>query len=308
MKGNRGVLKDGAVRLRRHPKLIWCWFGLNALLALLGTIPVALGVGKIANHSLYSNSVYHGVGLMAFLELAGNPEVRLWSNLPESFLFGLVFLGGALFLNGGILETYRVDRRVGSGEFFQACGTFFWRWVRLLIFLLVVLAPILMLAGGISKWSSRLASDASPEKLGFWFEIAGALVIWFLMMSVRLWFDIAQVRAVAERERSMLRSTIQSLRLVLANFGSLFWLYFRTSLVGWLGLTAGVWMWLKVPPELVGLSLLLWELVLFWWTATRLWQKAAETAWDQGQARAFCDEAVPPSPAFASQPCNLPAV
>jgi hypothetical protein len=36
-----------------------------------------------------------------------------------------------ILVTGGILETYRQDRRLNTGDFFAASGAFFWRFVRL---------------------------------------------------------------------------------------------------------------------------------------------------------------------------------
>src|SRR5439155_6417379 len=135
-----------------------------------------------------------------------NPEVSLWSKFSGSILFSVVFFVFILFLMGGILETYRTDRKLPAGAFFEACGTYFWRWVRLLVWFLIVLVPIGILASVITKWSGKLSSDAPQEKLGFWVDVIGLGFALFLSLSMRLWFDMTQVRAVAEDERAMRRT------------------------------------------------------------------------------------------------------
>jgi len=103
---------------------------------------------------------------------------------------------------------------------------------------------------------------------------------------------------VAEGERAMRRTLWRALKLTAANFGSLFWLYLRISLVAWAGLVLAGWVWVKfVPAESVGLSFLLGQAVVLLWLATRLWQRASETLWYQ---RRF-----PPAPP-ASAPAGAP--
>jgi hypothetical protein len=273
------ILTEGARRVWRYQRVLWWFFAVNVILAAFGTIPMASRVGVAADHSLHSQSLYQGFDLMAFFELAGNPEVGMWSKFSGSFLFSLVFFAFALFLTGGILEAYRTPRKLPASEFFQACGAYFWRWVRLLIFLLIVLTPVAILAGGIHEWAGTLSSDSPREKLGFWIEVGGLLFILFLAMSVRLWFDIAQVRAVAEQETVMRRTLLRALKLTVHNFGQLFWIYFRISFLAWLGLAVALWLWVRIPPQRVGLTLLLFEISLAWWIGTRLWQRASETVW-----------------------------
>lgn len=274
-----GILSEGARRVWRHQRILWWFFSANLVLAAFGTVPVDRAVGRVVDHSLYSERLYRGFDLSAFVELAANPNVALGSKFSGSLLFAFIFVVFALFLTGGILETYRADRKPATADFFHACGVFFWRWVRLLIGLLIVLTPITIAASGLATWSDSLSHDAPQEKLGFWVEVAGLLLVTLLMMAVRLWFDMAQVHAVAEDKRSMLRAVARSFRLTCRNFGSLFWMYFRISFLAWLGLAAGLLIWIKIPAQRVGLSFAVLEIALLWWIGTRLWQRASETVW-----------------------------
>jgi hypothetical protein len=95
---------------------------------------------------------------------------------------------------------------------------------------------------------------------------------------VRLWFDMAQVRAFIEDERAMRRSSLAAFKLTMANFGTLFWLYFRISFLAWLGLGLGLWFWIRLSG---GAAVIMLQIVLLWWVATRLWQRASEVAWYQ---------------------------
>jgi hypothetical protein len=274
-----GTLSEGARRVWRHQRVLWWLFAVNLALAAFGTQPVDRAIGRVADHSLYAQRLYQGFDLSAFSELAANPEVALWSNVSSSLLFAVVFLGVALFLTGGILETYRADRKLATGEFFFACGTFFWRWVRLLVLLLVAIVPIAMLGSVITGWAAVLSDAAPQEKLGFWVEVAGLLLVTVLMMAVRLWFDMAQVRVVAEEERSVVRALVRAFRLTRDHFGSLFWMYIRISFLAWLGLAAALFLWIRVPAQRLGFSFFVLEMALLWWMGTRLWQRASETVW-----------------------------
>jgi hypothetical protein len=304
MQEHSGALSEGARRVWRYQRLLWWMFVVNLVLAAFGTLPVTSAVGRVADHSLHSQNLYQAFDIPTFLDLADKPEVALWSKFTGSTLFAIIYFAFAFFLTGGILEAYRSGGKPTTGEFFQACGAFFWRWVRLLIFMLIVLTPIAILASSISKWSGTLSDDAPQEKLGFWVDVAGFLVVLLLAMLVRLWFDMAQVRAVAEDERPMRRSLARAFRLTFGNLGSLFWLYFRISFLAWLGLAAALWVWLRVPAPDVGLSFFMFEVVLLWWIATRLWQRASETVWYERRAVApvLVMASVPVSEAVAPVP------
>jgi hypothetical protein len=277
-------MRDGAHRVWRHQRILWWLLAVNFILAEFGTMPMASRVGRVADHSLFSQRLTDGFDLLAFVDLASNPDVAFWSKSSDSLLFSLVFFVFAMFLTGGILETYRTNRKLSKGEFFQACGAFFWRWARLLVFMLIVLVPVFFLAYGITKWSGNLSDDAPQEKLGFWVDLVGLLFVLLLMMAIRLWFDMAQVRAVAQDERAMRRSLARAFKLTFGKLGSLYWLYFRISFLAWLGLAASVWIWLRIPAQRVGSTFFLFEVLVAWWIGTRLWQRASETVWYERHA------------------------
>lgn len=279
-----GILSEGARRVWRYQRVLWWLFAVNLTLAAFGTLPLSSALRPVTDHSLHSQNLYRAFDVPTFLDLASNPDVALWSKFTGSTLFAFIFFAFAFFLTGGILEAYRTPGKLGTADFFRACGAFFWRWVRLLIFMLIVLTPIAIAAFAISKWSGTLSDDAPQEKLGFWVDVIGFGLVLLLAMLVRLWFDMAQVRAVAEDERAMRRTLTRAFRLTFGNLGSLFWLYFRISFLAWLALVAAFWIWLRIPAQDVGLSFFLLEVVLLWWIGTRLWQRASETVWYERRA------------------------
>jgi NADH:ubiquinone oxidoreductase subunit 6 (subunit J) len=293
-------MREGARRVWRHQRILWWLVFINFLLAAFGTIPMASRVGSVADHSLHSQALSARFDLFAFVELASNPDVAFWSKTTDNIWFALIFFVFALFVTGGTLETYRADRKLTNAEFFQACGAYFWRWMRLVVYLLIVLAPIFFLASGITKWSDKLSEDSSSEMMGFWVDVGGLLFVLLVMMVIRLWFDMAQIRAVAEQETAMRRNLARTFKLIFRNFGALFGMYFCISLFAWLGFMLAWWLWLRIPGERIGSSFVLFEVVLVWWIGTRLWQRASETAWYEGHAEVAA--LAPMYPSFSEAP------
>jgi len=274
-----GILREGARRVWRYQRALWWLFIVNLLTALFSAIPVTSHVGPVTDQSLHSARLVNGFDVMTFLELAANPEVSYWSHVPSAVPFVIIYFVFALFVTGGILSAYSLDRKLSTGEFFQAAGAYFWRWVRLLIYFLIVMTPVVILASSIYKWSGTLAHDAAREKVGFWVEVAGLLVVTLLAMAARLWFDVAQVVTVTHKEPAMWRALGRARRITFGNFGSLFWIYLQISLTAWLALALALWIWAKMPGARAGLSFLMLEVTMLWWIGTRLWQRASETVW-----------------------------
>jgi hypothetical protein len=280
--GKPNVLREGAHLLWRRQRVLWWLYGINLFLGLIGTLPTANNIGAVLNHSLAAEHLVKGFDVSFFVELAAQPSHPLSAGAPASLLLAVAFFVLWLLSEGGILEVYRRDSRLTTSEFLEACGRMFWRFVRLLICMLIALAPIVIIARRVKSWSDRLANDAPRAMMGFWVEVAGILVVALLLIAVRVWFDMAQVHAVAENEPAMRRALVFSFKLTLANFTTLFWIYLRISLIAWAFSAAAFWGWIKlVRPEWIGVSLLLGQAVLLVWLGTRLWHRASETLWYQ---------------------------
>jgi hypothetical protein len=279
MTEHTGIVREGARRVWKHQRVLWWLFLLNFLLAWVAGVPLRARLSDATAHSLNALRLVNGFDYGAYSELTSNPEVAYGARLPESGVAVLVYFVFALFVTGGVLEAYAADRKLTIGEFFEACGAFFWRWVRLLVVMLIMLVPVAFLSHLAFRWSGRLMLNAVNEKTGYWTGLAVLLLTTFIMMTIRLWFDMAQVRIVVDAQHGMIRTAARALKLVFSRFGSLFGLYFRISFLAWLGLAAGLWLWARIPGQRSGLSFFVLEVVLLWWIGTRLWQRAAETVW-----------------------------
>ena len=277
----KSFLSDGFSRIWRHQRILWWLFVVNLVLGHLSVFAMASRWAGVLDHSLAADQLYHGFNLGRYIELGMQPGIGFGTAAPGITAFAIIFFVFMLFVTGGILEAYRSPYKISTADFFQASGAYFWRFVRLLIMFVIVLIPVAIAANAIKDWSGDLSSDAAPEKLGFWVDVAGALVIWFIAMCLRLWFDVAQVHAVATGEHAMWRALKRAFGMTFGNFGAVFPLYFVPTLVAFIGMGVILWVWTKAPSAATGLSFFLLEIWMLLWLGMRLWQRAGETAWYQ---------------------------
>jgi hypothetical protein len=278
---NKSPFVAGAGLVWRRQSVLWWIFAVNFVLAGMGAVTFMQQVSAVLDHSLQSQALVHGFNPIVFFLLLMEAREAASAG-PASVCLALVFFIFMLFVEGGLLQVYRLDRKLTKGEFFEASGRFFWRFVRLLIMLLIVLIPV-GIVNNLTGRASHVVDERSLSPVpGIWVRLIGLLVVLFLMQAVRLWFDMAQVRAVAEDERAMRRALGRAFKITFGNFGSLYWIYLRISIVAWLVMAVLLWVWVRlVRPELIGVSFLLTQLILLSWLATRLWQRASETVWYQ---------------------------
>jgi hypothetical protein len=294
------------VCLRHRP--IWLIYAANLVLGFLAAHERVAHSGEALDHSLAAARLVKGFDLGALLELAVQPE-RYFA-LPQASIFynAALFAFLLLFFTGGVLETYRSEEKVPAGEFFRACAAFFWRLIRLVIVFLLLLIPFATLAGLVNSGADAIGDRSVSEQIPFWIGAALAAALLFLLLALRLWFDMAEVIAVAENETKTPRTLVAAARLTRQNFGRLFALFLSISLVAWAGLAFGIWAWIRhVRPEAIGAAFLVTQATLFFLIVMRLWQRASEMQWYIiNRARQVSEVSAPgeapPDPAEPTQP------
>lgn len=274
------MLRAGWSLVWRRQRLLWWIYILSLGLSYVATQPLVTAIGPILDNSLAADRLYHSFDLGTLGELLTRPEINTQVLAGAPILAAAMFLVLMLLFTGGILKVYQEDRTFTTGEFFGAGGQFFWRLLRLVIFLLIVLIPVALINQAFKAWSDNLSDHFANPVPHVAVNIAGKLVILVLLMAVRLWFDMAEVGAVAEDEYAMRRSIVRAFRLAWRNLRSLFWLYFRPSLAATLGTALVLWVWVRwVPHRAVTTSFVLSQVVIFLWIFARLWQRSSEVLW-----------------------------
>lgn len=302
-----GIFTGGAGLVWRRQRVLWWPFIVNLVLAHFAAHATTARVESVLDQSLASERLLvHGFHFSAILELMSGPGNRL-SFGPEARASALIFFFFMLLATGGILESYWRDTTLTTSEFFQNGGKYFWRFLRLVVYLIVALIPIGIIGAIGASTSNHVDAKSISPFPAVWINLATVLVVLLLMMIVRLWFDMAEVIAVAEGERAGWRCLRDSARLLRKNFGRLFWLYFRISFLAWLGEAILLHLWVRhVPAEWVGVSFVIAQLVVLFWMGMRWWQRASEVLWYQAWGMADASQQAAPVGPLASAPAREP--
>jgi hypothetical protein len=294
----------GAALVWRWQRIAWWIFVVNLVLARFATRGMVEHAAPVLNHSVASERLVNGFDVLALLELVIQPDSPLQAPGPAFFHYSVIFAIFMIFATGGILATYVFDARPTASAFFEACGHHFWRFIRLLIYMLLTFIPVGILVAICGEVYSRIEANSDSPYSSFYFLLAATSVILLLLMLLRLWFDLAQVIAVADDETRMHRTLRRAASLLWHNFGSLFWLYLRISLLAWIFSALGVYLWMNhLGPQSTTAAFLLAQAIVVFWTGTRLWQRASEALWyREYQATSVTEPAVSPPPAIDPAP------
>ncbi|HUK88599.1 MAG TPA: hypothetical protein VLT85_13105 [Terriglobales bacterium] len=299
-----GYVGRGAALARRDwPGLAWLYLS-NLVLAALASTALSAEFGSVLNTSLEAQRLARGFDAAVFLDLLLRPEVTPRLLAPASLFFAIAFALVTLFLTPGIVQGFLSGEHLRMGAFFQACGRwygrFFWFAVLTLPVFGIVLGVLSLARDALLSWAEK-----SPEpRLYFYVGLGTLLVMWVAAVVLRLWFDLTQFALV--HSGRFWRSIATGIRLLRQGCFRLLWIYCSISLLGWLGLAAGLWLWVKLPPERVGLAFLLGQAILIVWLGTRYWQRAAEALWFREHAPALLPAAAVPVP-MEPAPGPLPA-
>jgi hypothetical protein len=302
-------LNDGCGRVRRAPALVaGLWLAtllvawpaalvLRAILANdLGSSLAADSAASGVNFDWWNEFLAHAggigqtfapaiIGFAAVLKNLGSIADAEDVPLAVAALLG-AYLMVAGFLTGGTIDRLARDRRTGSYGFFAACGTYFFRLLRLAI---VAAAAYCVLFAVLHHWMfdtlyPSLTRDLTVERTAFLYRVALYLIFALLLAAVNLLFDYAKIRMVVEDRLSALGTLNAAARFIAHHPARTVALYLLNTLLFVLLIGAYA---LVVPGAAGGLTawaaLLIGQLYLVMRVALRLLFAASQIAFFQGR-------------------------
>jgi len=120
------------------------------------------------------------------------------------------------FLSGGVIDRYARGRPTRAHGFFGACGTHFWRFLRIGIVAWLVYAVLFAWVHGwlfedFYGWATR---DLTVERTAFAIRAGCYAAFGALLVAASLVFDYARIRTVVEDRRSAVGAILAGMRFV----------------------------------------------------------------------------------------------
>jgi len=284
MSENRSLLGSGLGMLGHNKRYIgWFWL-LNLTLAELGAAAFRKNAHAILDHSLYSSGLVHGFDLGVLTELLFRPEMGQTSAMfAPAMYFGFLFLlMTALFLPG-VFAGYASNYRLPREDFFRACGRNLWRFIRILIIAGIVMGIVAGILFGINGAIATKAAESNNEVLPFELRVTGLAIIFLIMTTLRIWFDLAEADTALSDQRAVRKSIAAGFRHTFRSLGRLLASYVLAAIIAVAILLGGLWTWMKLvsPESLLG-AFVVAQLTLFLLLIPRFWQRGvAVSYWKQ---------------------------
>src|SRR5580658_5330546 len=247
MNENMNLVSAGAAIAQRNKRYVIWFYLLNLAFAHFGASAFSDAAHGILDHSLYADKLLHGFNLGAFMEMLVRPEFgALPSATHPAMMFAVVFFLASLVFMPGVLLGYASDHRLPRDEFFRACGRNVWRFVRLFFFFSVIAGIATgILFGGLNALVNA-ADKTSNERLPFFAQLIGTVIILLVLMVIRIWFDVAQTDAVLRDQPAVRKSIVAGFRKTRRNFGRLLGSYLAIAIVAVAILMAGILLWYAI--------------------------------------------------------------
>ncbi len=280
----RNLLASGLGMVADNKRyILWFWV-LNLFLAVVGTSAFRESAHTILDHSLYSEHLIEGFHLAAMIELFSRPEFgpMITVTTPAVWLGCVFFLATALFLPGvfaGYASTYRLPRE----DFFRACGRNLWRFIRLMIIAAIVMGIVAGLLFWANEAIQKVAEESTNELLPFTVYMIGLFVIFLVMTTLRIWFDLAETDIVLNDQRAVRKSIAAGFRHTFRSIGRLLASYVLATVVAAVVLVAGLWCWIRfIPSTSITRAFLVIQLIMLLLLIPRFWQRGiAVSYWQQ---------------------------
>jgi len=284
MTEKKNLLGNGLGMVTHNKRyIVWFWL-LSIALSVIGTVGLRESAHTILDHSLYAERLTHGFDLSVYIELLLRPEFgpMTTTTLPAVYSAVVFFLAMALFLPGiiaGYASTYRLPRE----DFFRACGRNLWRFIRILIISGIVMGIVAGILFNINGAIVKRAGESTNEVLPFELRMIGLGVIFLIMTTLRIWFDLAETDTVLNDQKAVRKSIAAGFRHTFRGLGRLLGSYIVAAILAAILLFAGLWIWRHaVSPESVGGAFAVSQLTLLLLLIPRFWQRSvAVSYWKQ---------------------------
>jgi hypothetical protein len=281
---NKSLLSAGLGKVAHNKRyIVWFWL-LNLTLAEFGTAAFRRSSHAILDHTLLAERLVKGFDAGIFGELLFKPEFGSLNSMtfPALYFAFAFFLATALFMPGiffGYASNYRLPRE----EFFRACGRNLWRFIRIMIVAGIVMGIIAGLLFAANGAIVKKADESTNEKLPFELQMTGLAVIFLIMTTLRIWFDLAEVDTVLDDQPAVRKSIAAGFRHTFRSLARLLTSYVVVTIVAAILLVGGLWMWMRfVPAESVWSAFVIAQITLFLLLIPRFWQRAiAVSYWQQ---------------------------
>lgn len=247
------VLASAFRRAASRKRMIVLYWFTQTLCAAIAALPL-LGLAiPQTDHSLYGGEMLRHFDLMYFAELVNVArDSAIGVAVMPALMAILMAMLASVFLAGGAVKMLAQDNSPYSpGAFWEGCGRYFWRFLRLTLYSLVFYAIAFAISRAIGKAADKAWGEGMVEAPLVHASWARQAILLLLLGFVSAAMDFAKVRLVIDDSRRSLRACFGSVRLVLRNIASVLPVWLSLGVI----LALVTWLYVSIANRIVAVSI-----------------------------------------------------
>ncbi|RKY86287.1 hypothetical protein DRQ09_06290 [candidate division KSB1 bacterium] len=195
----------------------WSEFQFNNKGFVTSFNPSIIGIGAILNNI---QGLFYGY----FFRPTFSPIIVL----------AIIFMIINSFFAGGLLEIYNSEEnKYSMRQFFSGCGTYFFRFLRLMIISLILYAVFFIWVRGLlDSLHSTITQNAKTERFVVILRFIEDILMIFFICFINMIFDYAKIRTVVEKGKWMVIETVKSICFIFSHFFKVLGLYYLIVIMG----------------------------------------------------------------------------
>ena len=131
--------KTGLIWAAKSKKMATLIYAITFLFALMLAIPFHATINKIAGNSMEINSMIKGFDYTTYTDFLRTAGHAISPFISAALWFGVLYLIFTVFFAGGVLKILNAENKKFSARlFFENCSVFFFRFLRLAIYLIIL--------------------------------------------------------------------------------------------------------------------------------------------------------------------------
>jgi len=222
---------QGIKRATSEGKLVWLLWLVNVLFASLIYFQFSDYMNQVLSRSAAAENFLKTFDMNTFFELLAHNGEKLNAIVSLAILLLIGYIFASVFLNGGILFTlinpWKTEKRRRLAPlFFEGGGKFFGRFLRLLIYSLILWLGVIIVNLIFHIILTPITKGGTNEVLMFYLILVRVVIALLLVFLVKMIVDYARIKIVVEDSRKVFRPLFQAVGFVFRKLGSTLAIYY----------------------------------------------------------------------------------
>ncbi len=211
-------IKEAGVLMSKNKRLVWFHFAAGLVLSLIAVIPLRSLLNTYLGSSLMRARLESGIDIDFLAEFLLHSEGFVPMIFPLVLTTVILYFAVNLLFSAGTFGLFLQEESYDSAYFWGTGGRYFWRFFRLAMWSLALLAILLGLTFLLNTLGKSIFGDDPERNITYywmWLRVAARLLIIGFVYMV---FDYARIITVYNEEKRTYRTFFAGIYFVLRNF------------------------------------------------------------------------------------------